>query len=210
MTSPTVPAIHLEPTRFRECFDVGSMAVRHDLVGHRLLSLDAIAALAGAYPPELVEHNVGRSRDPEHNFLLQVRGSKRFTTGRFPDAEAKHRSLERVYRAHGRNSELAAVEPITYSLGPGDGVYLPTDALHMVENGPEVSISFSVTWRPREVVRLGRVYELNGWMREHGRSPRPPGRSTLVDRCKSALVWVRLASRRLASRRLVPGRLRRR
>ncbi len=283
MMGSTEPRIRLDRSAFEESRGVRSLAVRHDLAAHPMLTLDAIAVLAEGFPPGLVEHNVGTSprldpdatapaldthpldvvrgiehngcwmvfryvhrvpeyrelldrlldpiaaivgpmgereaflflsgtgsitpwhRDPEHNFLLQVRGTKQFSTGSFPDDEAKHRSLERVYRAHGRNSELAAIDPITYTLGPGDGVYLPTDALHLVENGPEVSISFSVTWRPRDVVRLGRVYELNGWLRARGRSPRPPGRSRVVDRLKSGVVWSRLAARRLLPRRVRRG-----
>lgn len=138
-------------------------------------------------------------RDPEHNFLLQVRGTKQLTTGDFPSPEERHRELERCYRVPGINARSVPVDPVVYDLGPGDGVYLPADDLHLVHNGNEVSISFSVTWRPASVVRIGRVYQVNGWLRDHGREPTPPGRRHWLDRVKARLVWSRLLLRRLTA-----------
>jgi len=136
-------------------------------------------------------------RDPEHNFLLQVRGEKRLTTGRFPSDDTRHRELERCYRVPGINALSLPIEPVVYDLGPGDGVYLPADDLHLVHNGSAVSISFSVTWRPPAVVRAGRVYQVNGWLRDHGLDPTPPGSKVWLDRLKGRLVWSRLVLGRL-------------
>ncbi len=139
-------------------------------------------------------------RDPEHNFLLQVRGHKQLTTGAFPSPEDRHRELERCYRVPGINALSLPADSVVYELGPGDGAYLPADDLHLVHNGGEVSISFSVTWRPTAVVRTGRVYQVNGWLRDRGLDPTPPGRRIWLDRIKGRLVWSRLVLGRLTGR----------
>ena len=128
-----------------------------------------------------------------------MKGCKELTTGGYLDDETKQRELERAYRAQDTYAEHLPDNPVTYPLGPGDGVYVPPDALHLVRNGSDVSISFSVTWRPGSLVRVGRVSQVNGWLREHGRSPAPPGRHHLLDRIKSGLVYCKLVLGRLTA-----------
>jgi hypothetical protein len=286
VSTTATAGIELDPGEFSKCYDRRSMAVRHSLVGHPLLALDAIAELTASMPLAQMECNLGIlpelhpdgkgprvdastmrdvvrtieengnwvgfhrvevvpeyrvlleelldpiaatvppmgmreaylflsgagsvtpcHRDPEHNFLLQVRGRKQVTAGDYRDDEARELALERAYRMPDAYAEHLPENPVSYALGPGDGVYLAPDMLHLVHNADDVSISFSVTWRPDDLVRAGRVYQVNGWLRDHGRAPTPPGRSVVLDRVKARLVWVRLFAHRVFGRRVL-GRAR--
>ena len=144
--------------------------------------------------------------DSEHNILLQVHSTKEFTVGRHPDEETKHRQLERQRRGRGRNYPYLPEDPVTVALEPGLGIYVPPDAPHLVRNGPEPGVSFSIVWHPPELVREGRVHHYNAGVRQRGRIPRPPGSSAFVDRLKSGAVWLSMATRRAvgALRRSAP------
>src|SRR5579872_803750 len=78
--------------------------------------------------------------DPEHNFLLQIRGSKEMNVGRFQDSAQERRELDR-YHNHGHRN-LNEVVPLStkFVMHPGDGVYVYPWAPHWVFNGPAVSI----------------------------------------------------------------------
>ena len=86
-------------------------------------------------------------------------------------------------------------------LRPGDGVYVRPDAPHFVRNGPEPSVSFSITWRTPATARASRVHRTNGRLRSLGITPRRPGHSPARDRVKayasSAATAVELAARRV-------------
>ncbi|MGX6449933.1 JmjC domain-containing protein, partial [Patulibacter sp. S7RM1-6] len=112
--------------------------------------------------------------DPEHNFLLQIRGSKVMHVGAFDDDETRARELERFHSGSHRNIERVpdALEPV--ELTPGQGVYVPPDAPHWVQNGPEVSISLSITWRTPTTSRRGRLWAANHRLRQRGRTPALP------------------------------------
>ena len=139
--------------------------------------------------------------DPEHNFLLQVRGSKEITIGSHPDAEVEERSAERYYAgAHHRNIELMPANPQTFKLQPGDGVYVPIHAPHWVKSGDAVSISFSVTFYTTDSERRASVYSLNARLRRLHLSPTPPGRRPTLDRAKAG-AWVAGRSVARATRR---------
>ena len=56
--------------------------------------------------------------DPEHNLLLQVRGTKEMNVGRFPDAETEQRDLERFYGGGHRNIDQLPVGAQTFSARP--------------------------------------------------------------------------------------------
>lgn len=59
MSTTTAPYLSIDADAFGEAYDRVSMAVRHELAGHPLLRLDAIAELAAQHPVSDVEHNVG-------------------------------------------------------------------------------------------------------------------------------------------------------
>ena len=118
--------------------------------------------------------------DPEHNILLQIRGSKvmtQFPAGdtRFvPDTahETYHSGGPRELRwddsflAHGREFPLA----------PGEALFVPVMAPHFVKNGPAPSVSLSITWRSEWSYRESDARIFNAILRERGFKPATPGR----------------------------------
>lgn len=138
--------------------------------------------------------------DPEHNFLLQIRGTKEINIGRFASREAELRELDRYHDGGHRN--LVEVPPLSgsYQLRPGNGVYIYPWAPHWVYNGRETSVSLSITFRTRRSEREEHVHQVNGWLRSRGWSPRPAGQSVGIDRAKAAYAgfsgWVQRGGRR--------------
>ncbi|MDX6697164.1 MAG: hypothetical protein QOE65_561 [Solirubrobacteraceae bacterium] len=142
--------------------------------------------------------------DPEHNLLLQIRGRKDMIVGAFPDSEAREAEIERQCGGGHRNLPQPPVDPTTFSMGPGDGVYVPVYAPHMVRNGPEVSISFSITFYTRESERLRSIYAMNARLRRLRMNPRRPGAHPVRDGVKAA-TWRAAHQGGTAVRRLRGG-----
>ena len=132
--------------------------------------------------------------DPEWNFLLQVRGQK--TIHVFPSNDrslVSEEDLERFYCGAHRNlvfRDEFQQKATTFVLQPGDGVHVPVTAPHWVENGPDVSISFSITFQTRESERRGIIYRVNRWIRQRGLSPTPAGVSGWRDKGKYLVFRV--------------------
>ncbi len=118
--------------------------------------------------------------DPEHNILLQIRGTKvmtQFAAGdiRFvPDVahETYHSGGPRElqwddgFLAHGRE----------FPLSPGEALFVPVMAPHFVRNGPVPSVSLSITWRSEWSYRESDARILNAILRSRGFAPKAPGR----------------------------------
>jgi len=123
--------------------------------------------------------------DPEHNFLLQVRGTKTIHVGErslLGDGE-----LERYFTGGHRNVDLpqdAGSRVAEFALHPGEGVHVPFTAPHWVVNGDGVSISFSITFQTPDSRRKALVHKVNAHLRRRGLRPVPPGRSSLRDAFK--------------------------
>jgi hypothetical protein len=128
--------------------------------------------------------------DPEHNFLLQIRGTKAMNVGRFPDDAERQRELDRYYDGGHRNLESMPIDVQAFEMSPGDGTYVPSFAPHFVKNGPAVSVSLSITFRTRVSERAENVHLFNSNMRRrlHVRRTRPAGGSRTADIAKSAVV----------------------
>jgi hypothetical protein len=139
--------------------------------------------------------------DPEQNFLLQIRGLKEMNTCAFEDDETARRAIEHYYDGNHRNLEaLPGGEAHTFRMHPGDGVYVPPFRPHWVQNGPNVSISLSITFRTRASEQFERVHQLNAKLRRMHLSPRPPGVSGREDRAKETAHLLLSNSRRLLQR----------
>jgi hypothetical protein len=147
--------------------------------------------------------------DPEYNFLLQVRGKKRVTIWNPADrAVLSERELEDYYSE--RNFQITFKEEYrrrasSFELTPGAGLHFPVTAPHYVENGDEVSISFSITFQTPASERRRLLYGANARLRELGLNPSPVGESGLCDSTKHAAFRAyRLAKRVLTGARSEP------
>jgi hypothetical protein len=126
--------------------------------------------------------------DHEENFLLQVRGSKVINVIP-PDNRAvlTTAELERFYGGAHRNlvfKEEYRDHARPFELTPGVGVHVPVTAPHWVQNGPEVSVSFSITFQTAASLRWSHVNRVNGKLRRFGLRPSPAGASPMVDAVK--------------------------
>jgi hypothetical protein len=133
--------------------------------------------------------------DPEHNFLLQIRGSK--TVKQFDRSVVSEEEFERFYDGAHRNmayKEEYLTKSWTFDLQPGFGLHFPHTFPHWVQNGPNVSISFSITFRTPDLDRRSMVYNVNSFLRRRGLRPTPFGQSAWRDSLKfqGARVWRRV------------------
>ena len=79
----------------------------------------------------------------------------------------------------------------TFTLNPGDGLFVPINSPHWVQNGNEVSVSFSITFHSEQSDRLARLYKLNGMLRRSlGITPTPVGTSPRMDAFKHGSVMA--------------------
>jgi Cupin-like domain len=117
--------------------------------------------------------------DPEHNILLQLRGSKVMTVFAPDDCDiAPALAHERFYHGEQHRNlswdDKFAPRGHQFTLTAGDGIYVPLMAPHWVQNGPDVSISFSVTWRTAHSYRTADAHGMNARFRKAGIDPAPP------------------------------------
>lgn len=107
--------------------------------------------------------------DPEHNILLQIDGEKAMTVFPAGDEALVSGELSERFHAGGHRNlpweEAHRGKGTEYSLVPGDAILVPVKAPHFVRNGPEVSVSFSITWRSDRSVAEGELHSLNAGLR---------------------------------------------
>lgn len=129
--------------------------------------------------------------DPEENFLLQIRGTKSMSVFDPSDRSiVSEAELERFFSGAHRN--LAYRDDYqrrahVFRLHPGIALHVPFAAPHWVQNGPEVSVSFSITFNTRASMRATHAYRVNHHLRRWGLEPAPVGRSPLRDAVKEIL-----------------------
>lgn len=125
--------------------------------------------------------------DPEHNILMQLRGTKVMHVWPAGDSRfAPPIEHERYYigghRALPWKDSFAGQERAV-PLAPGDAVHMPVMAPHYVQNGPSVSISLSITWRSEWSYRNEEAFGGNTLLRrvglDPGMPPRWPGKATV-------------------------------
>ncbi len=130
--------------------------------------------------------------DPEHNILLQIRGSKVMT--QFPAGDASYAPDEVHETYHtGGGRELKWRDELRsggreFALSPGEAIYVPVMAPHFVHNSAVPSVSLSITWRSDWSFAEADARAFNGQLRRWGLSPEAPGRWPASNRAK-ALAW---------------------
>lgn len=142
--------------------------------------------------------------DPELNFLLQIRGSK--TVYQFDGTDRSivtEEDLERFYCGAHRNmkfNEAWREKAWVFDLQPGAGLHFPVAFPHWVQNGPAVSISFSITFRTPVVERTSIIHRVNARLRRWGLRPTPVGQRPWADGLKfqAYRAWRRV--RRVAGK----------
>lgn len=149
--------------------------------------------------------------DDEHNFLLQILGSKQVSMWDQSDREVvsepqMESQLEFFHDAdHERYlpyREEFGKRATIFELNPGEGLHFPFGSPHWVKNGPQVSVSFSITFRSGLSERMAKVYFVNKRLRRIGIRPTPPTQSAWRDSLK---LFAFQAARRTA--RLLKGSL---
>ncbi len=137
--------------------------------------------------------------DIEHSLLMQVRGSKTVSVGGFGGEPARRHEINRYWDgSHGRVESMPE-HLASFRLTPGRGVYLPPIVPHWVHNGPDISMSVTLTYFTPATVRENRIEDFNSLLRRVGLDPHPPGASGSRDSAKLAAMGVWAVGRRVSS-----------
>ena len=130
--------------------------------------------------------------DPENNFLLQIRGTKTVWMFGQNDREVlAEQQIEEFFTGAHRNLEFDASfreRGQKFELNVGEGLHFPVVAPHFVENGPEVSISFSITFQTRDSADRQALHRFNRKLRKMGLTPSPVSTSPWRDNTKLSLI----------------------
>ena len=118
--------------------------------------------------------------DPEHNILLQLRGTKTMT--QFPAGNAAYAadSIHEAYHTGGAREltwqDAMLAGGTEFALAPGEALFVPVMAPHFVRVGQQASISLSITWRSEWSFAEADARAFNAALRRIGLRPRQPGR----------------------------------
>ena len=118
--------------------------------------------------------------DPEHNILLQMRGHKVMTQYPAGDTRYAPDEVHETYHTGGGREltwrDVMATGGSDWPLALGEALFVPVMAPHFVRNGPEPSVSLSITWRSEWSFAEADARAFNGVLRQIGLRPRQPGR----------------------------------
>jgi hypothetical protein len=127
--------------------------------------------------------------DVENNLLLQIRGTKTLSIGKYATPEDERQALEHWWDGGCcENIKTLPPELVSYEMKPGMGAYMPTLFPHWTLNGDEPSVTLSMFFRTRASERHESVQAVNARLRRIGLSPKPPGQSVPADRAKVAVM----------------------
>ena len=137
--------------------------------------------------------------DIEHSLLMQVSGCKTVSVGRWESDAVRRREFDRYWDgSHGRIEALQP-EVAAYTMTPGQAVYIPPGTPHWVHNGPDISLSVTLTYFTAATVRENRIEDFNSHLRRRHMKPREPGHSAVVDTAKVCAVGALAIGQRLRS-----------
>jgi len=127
--------------------------------------------------------------DPEYNILFQARGSKTMTL--FPTADPQiigDRFFEAYFAGGPRNLPWfpeREKDGHAIRIVPGEAIYVPILAPHLVKVHEEVSISLSLTWRSEWSFHHADACRFNARLRRMGLRPSSPRLFPADNRLKS-------------------------
>jgi hypothetical protein len=134
--------------------------------------------------------------DRECNFILQISGEKTVYVFDQNDRDVlPEEELERFWTV---DNNAAIYKPEyqsrakVFHLRPGDGLHVPVNAPHWVQNGDDISVTLSLNFQFNDEL-LANQYRANFCLRKLGLKPQPPGKSKGLDRFKSLLMgqlWI--------------------
>lgn len=135
--------------------------------------------------------------DIEFSLLLQFRGTKTVSFGRWASDAVRRQEVNRYWEgSHGR-IETMPEEMVSFHLSPGQGVYIPPCTPHWVTYGPETSGSLTLAFHTAASACERRVEDFNSLARRIHLNPHEPGRSALVDSAKIGVMAVWAAGRKI-------------
>lgn len=115
--------------------------------------------------------------DPEHNVLLQISGSKTMMIVPGDESVVPAEKHEAYHVGGHRNvpwRDDYEGRGFRFELAPGDAVHVPLMWPHWVKNGPEPSISFSITWKTHWIYQEADARGMNHLLRKLGIDPASP------------------------------------
>lgn len=131
--------------------------------------------------------------DPEYNFLMQIRGSKRMSLFDYKDQNIVSEEQLELYPGKHRNlayhDEFEAVATQQH-IEPGESIFVPLFDPHWVQNGPQVSVSFSITWHTDYSLRMVKLSYVNAGLRRLGMPQASAGIHPALDTIKVAAYDV--------------------
>ena len=126
--------------------------------------------------------------DHETACLLQVHGDRIAHLWDQKDRSVlSEREIENYYLGDIGSAdydEKKLQKAITYKMNAGTGVHHPTLAPHDYKNGDDYSVAIGIHLCLKDIDRLARAYQVNGFMRKLRMKPTPPGISPMRDRIK--------------------------
>jgi len=138
--------------------------------------------------------------DRECNVLLQISGSK--TLHVFDRDDRDVLPTEEIERFWAVDNNAPVYRPqyqdraISYRMMPGNGVHIPVNFPHWVQNDDNISVSLSVNFQFLDSMRAN-VYRTNYYLRKLGVHPSAPGLNNSRDAAKSFAMTCALAARRI-------------
>lgn len=127
--------------------------------------------------------------DPEHNILLQLKGSKVMTQFPAGDTRFAPDSVHESYHSGGARElpwdDAFAAQGTDFAITAGEALFVPVMAPHFVRNGPESSLSLSITWRSEWSFAEADARGFNRILRKAGLSPAAPQRWPATNSAKA-------------------------
>jgi Cupin-like domain len=140
--------------------------------------------------------------DRECSLLLQIQGHKHISI--FDRNDRKVLPEEEIERFWSVDHNAPRYKPelqhhaTVYELRSGNGVHIPVNCPHWVQNGSNISVSLNVNFQYRDTMRAN-LYRANFLLRKMGIQPTPPGVSPGKDKFKCIAVlpavWAKNISR---------------